>query len=167
MEGMKSMARGRPSTYDPERHPKIALAFARKGATNIEIAEVLRINQDTLNQWCKKHQELSDALKCGKAEADSRIEASLYQRAIGYTYIERKEFVSTSGQKRFEITHKTVPPDTTAQIFWLKNRRPDEWRDKQQQEITGKDGGPIELAKTMTDEEIEEKARKILERRNT
>ena len=136
--------RGAPSKYDPEKHPRTALAFARKGATNPEIAGVLGVSHETLNQWCKKYPELSDALKCGKAEADSKVETSLYQRAIGYEYIERKEFISPSGQKRFEISYKFIPPDTTAQIFWLKNRRPDEWRDKQQQEITGKDGGPIE-----------------------
>lgn len=150
------MPRGRPSTYDPKRHPRVVLSLARKGKTNEEISAALGIVGKTLHEWRHKYPEISSALKEGKEYADSQVETTLYQRAMGYSYQERKTINLPDGGVRIEITEKIVPPDTTAQIFWLKNRRPDEWRDKVQQELTGKDGGPVRLAsvKDLTDDEL-------------
>ena len=62
---------------------------------------------------------------------------------MGWKITEKKVIQNPDGSKRMEITEKEIPPDTTALIFWLKNRRPQEWRDKHEQEITGKDGTPL------------------------
>ena len=97
--------------------------WARRGCTMEEIAAKMSINADTLYRWQKKYPSLYEALKNGKDEADIVVENSLYRRATGgYSY----EVTKT------ERTIKEVPPDTTAQIFWLKNRRPQDWRDKRE-----------------------------------
>ena len=89
----------------------IAKACARFGAIEDEIANELNIGPATLDRWKQKYPEFGCALKAGKDAFDDRVERSLYQLAIGW-----------NGQ----------PPNTTAAIFWLKNRRPDPWRDVQQ-----------------------------------
>jgi len=132
---------GRPSKYDPDRHPIWAEGLAKLGKTDKEISTAFGISRSTLLEWKKSHPELSVALKIGKSEADTAVENSLFKRAMGYTYEELK--IVNDGE-RVEKTVKQVAPDTTAQIFWLKNRKPEEWRDKVHQEVTGKDGGPIE-----------------------
>jgi len=158
-----SMA-GRPSKYDPDRHPIWAEGLAKLGKTDEEISTAFGISRSTLLEWKKSHPELSVALKIGKSEADTAVENSLFKRAMGYTYEELK--IVNDGE-RVEKTVKQVAPDTTAQIFWLKNRKPEEWRDKVHQEVTGKDGGPVAVVRDMTDEEIEKRAREILDKRSS
>ena len=106
--------------------------WARRGCTMEEIAAKMSINADTLYRWQKKYPSLYEALKNGKDEADTVVENSLYRRAIGYSYEETKETTFPDGTTKMERTIKEVPPDTTAQIFWLKNRRPQDWRDKRE-----------------------------------
>lgn len=123
------MPAGRPTDYDPsicETARKVALL----GATDVEIADILDIATSTLYLWKVMHPEFSEAIKAGKEIADSRVERSLYQKAIGYTFESEKIF-NNSGEIVRAPTREHVPPDTTAGIFWLKNRKPDEWRDKQ------------------------------------
>ena len=116
---------GRPTDYKPE-HCETARKLCAAGATDKEIALELGVTERTINRWKADYPEFCQSLKAGKAETDERVVRSLYQRAIGYDW----------GDKH-------IPPDTTAQIFWLKNRLPAEWRDKQQTEISGPNGGPI------------------------
>jgi len=149
--------------YDPTRHPDAIGALARRGLTDEQIAKSLKIARSTLAEWRKNHPEVSDALKEGKLIADGQVEKALYRRACGYSYTEKKVIKLPDGSVRSEITEKEIAPDTTAQIFWLKNRMPKEWRDVQQREVTGKEGGPIEVAQ-MSDAEILIKAKKILAR---
>ena len=140
---------GRPSRYNPELHPDTARSLARKGKTNQQIAEALGVNLDTVQTWINTYPEFSEALKEGKAPADAKVERCLFQRAIGYKITEKKVIQLPDGTVRKEVTEKEIAPDTTAQIFWLKNRLPGEWRDKVQQEITGKDGAPIKTETTL------------------
>ena len=128
---------GRPSRYNPDIHPDTARSLARKGKTNLQIAEAIGVNLDTVQTWINTYPDFSDALKEGKAPADAKVERSLYQRAIGYKITEKKVIQLSDGTKRMELTEKEVAPDTTAQIFWLKNRLPGEWRDKQTVELGG------------------------------
>lgn len=107
--------------------------WARDGLTNEDIAHNMGISRETLHQWSKKYACISDALKNGKEVSDIRVENALYKRAVGYKYDEiTKEIDVKTGELRVtKVVTKQVIPDTTAQIFWLKNRRPDKWRDKQ------------------------------------
>ena len=122
--------RGRKSLFRPE-YILIAKAAARFGAIEDEIADELKISPGTLDNWKKKYPEFLSALKAGKEASDDRIERSLYQRAIGYSHPAVKAFMTRDGKI---VEHKYIehyPPDTTAALFWLKNRRPDRWRDVQ------------------------------------
>jgi len=149
--------------YDPTRHPDAIAALARRGLTDDKIAHDLRISRKTLSEWKKRYVAVGDALKEGKVIADSQVEKALYRRACGYTYTEKKVIRFPDGSNRSEITEKEVAPDTTAIIFWLKNRAPDVWRDVQRQEITGTEGGPVQV-RMMTDEELVAAAEKTMKK---
>lgn len=111
-------------------------AWARDGLIETQIAKNLGISKATMENYKKNHLDFLDSLKRGKAVVDIEVENKLFQRAKGYTYEEIiKEPVRNkeTGETTMEITKivkKEVIPDTTAQIFWLKNRKPSEWRDK-------------------------------------
>lgn len=102
--------------------------WARDGLTDDQIAKNIGINRDTLYRWKKAHSDISDALKRGKEVVDRQVENALLTRALGYTYDE----VTFEGGVEVKRVRKQVVPDTTAQIFWLKNRKPEEWRDKRE-----------------------------------
>ena len=123
--------------------------WARDGLTDEQIAHNIGIRRETLYVWKNKYPNISNALKKGKEVIDRQVENALLKRALGYEYEEVKQIIEKDekgkDRKRIEKTVKQVIPDTTAQIFWLKNRKPDVWRDRQQTEVTGKDGGPIEI----------------------
>jgi transposase-like protein len=125
----------RRSKYDPDITPELAEQYARDGLTNEEIALKLGISTTTLYNWQKKYVEFLEALKKGKEVVDAKVEKSLLTRALGYDYEEIKVIMNESGQKKVEKTKKHVKPDTTALIFWLKNRKPDKWRDKKEIEL--------------------------------
>jgi hypothetical protein len=134
---------GRPSKYNKELHCKLAYQFALLGGTDKKIAEFLEITESTLNKWKLDHPEFSESLKKGKEVADANVTESLYNRAIGYAHPEEKVFID-KGQIITYQTTKHYPPDTTAIIYWLKNRQPEVWRDKQEIDHTSK-GEKIQL----------------------
>ena len=123
--------------------------WARDGLTNEQIAHNMGITSETLRVWGNKYSAISVALKKGKEVVDRQVENALLKRALGYEYEEVKQIIEKDekgkDRKRIEKTIKQVIPDTTAQIFWLKNRKPVEWRDKQEIDIAGKDGKPFEV----------------------
>lgn len=102
--------------------------WARDGLTDEQIAKNIGINRDTLYRWKKAYPDFSDALKRGKEVIDRQVENALLKRALGYTYDE----VTFEDGVEVKRVRKQVVPDTTAQIFWLKNRKPEEWRDKRE-----------------------------------
>lgn len=110
--------------------------MARDGLVNEEIANQVGIHPSTLYDWQKKYPEIAKALKRGKEVIDRQVENALLKRALGYEYEEVKIIVEKdekgNEKKRQEKVIKKVVPDTTAQIFWLKNRKPIEWRDKRE-----------------------------------
>ena len=110
--------------------------WARDGLTDEQIAHNIGIAVGTLYDWKNRFPEFSEALKKGKEVIDIQVENALLKRALGYEYEETKVMVDADGKKRVERIKKQVQPDVTAQIFWLKNRRPDRWRDKQELETT-------------------------------
>lgn len=111
--------------------------WARDGLTDEQIAKNIGISRETLNQWKNKFSDISDTLKRGKEIIDRQVENALLKRALGYDYEEVSEKYENGFLTEKKVTKKHVVPDTTAQIFWLKNRKPDEWRDKQNVEISG------------------------------
>ncbi|MFU0784511.1 MAG: Helix-turn-helix domain-containing protein [Thermoanaerobacterium thermosaccharolyticum] len=117
-------------------------AWARNGLTDEQIAKNIGIKRQTLYDWKNKYPDISDALKRGKEVVDIQVENALLKRALGYKYTETKKEVFDDGVK-ITTTVKEVVPDTTAQIFWLKNRKPNEWRDKQEIKHEGNIGVTI------------------------
>ena len=106
--------------------------WARDGLTDIQIAQNIGIAVSTLNNWKNKYIELMESLKRGKEVVDRQVENALLKRALGYEYQELKTEVSDKDGIKTVTTIKEVTPDVTAMIFWLKNRKPKEWRDKQE-----------------------------------
>lgn len=107
--------------------------WARDGLTDDQIAHNMGITRSTLYEWKNRFKDISDALKRGKEVVDILVENALLKRALGYESEETTTEVREENGKQTKWIRKTVravPPDTTAQIFWLKNRRPDKWRDK-------------------------------------
>lgn len=129
------MPGGRPTKYLTE-YEEQARKLAETGATESEIAYILGIHVVTLWRWKAEHPEFCNALKCGKDVADDRVEASLYSRAVGYVAEDLDIRVIDGKVVQTEI-QKMFPPDPTSMIFWLKNRRRENWTD--QREDTGTD----------------------------
>lgn len=115
--------------------------LAELGHTNKEIGYILGYSKRTIDRW-QNDDAFLKSIKKGKAKADSEVLKSLYKRAIGFEFEEETyEAIQIEGKTTNAIKVKTVKklivPDTTAQIFWLKNRLPDRWRDKQEYEHSG------------------------------
>ena len=125
--------------------------WAREGLIDEQIAHNIGVAYSTFRDWMEKFPALSAALKKGKAPVDLEVENALFKRAIGYDYEETTTeiYKDPGGQEHIHIkkSKKHMPPDTTAQIFWLKNRRPGRWRDK----IEGVSENPNELLQAFVD----------------
>lgn len=133
--------------------------WAREGLTDEQISHNMGISRFTLQEWQKRFPVISATLKAGKAPVDIEVENALLKRALGYEYEEVTTEIEEIPTKKFDKdgnpvftqkkhirkTKKLVLPDTTAQIFWLKNRRPDKWRDR-----------PIEVEDTGTMDRLDE-----------
>ena len=113
--------------------------WARDGLTNEQIAHNIGVTGRAFTDWVRRFPSLSSALKKGKAPVDIEVENALLKRALGYdieeTITEIEEIPLKDGQsvktkKHIRKVKRHIPPDVTAQIFWLKNRRPARWRDK-------------------------------------
>ncbi|MGN1020329.1 MAG: helix-turn-helix domain-containing protein [Aristaeellaceae bacterium] len=111
-------------------------AWARDGLTLEQIAEKCGCTRETLRQWRNTYPAISAALKRNADIVDAEVENALLRRALGYQVTETTRELKPdpeSGEARLTVTRevtKHVAPDTTAQIFWLKNRRPDRWRNR-------------------------------------
>lgn len=143
------MKAGRPSDYK-EAYVNGARMLARLGATDEEIAEFFGVTVRTIYRWKNTHEAFCQALKAGKDEADDRVERALYHKAIGYEQDAVKIFMPAGAEEPIYASYKErIAPDTTAAIFWLKNRRPEQWRDKREVDHTtnGKDMPGVDLSK--------------------
>lgn len=130
------MTAGRPTLYD-DKFAKQAEKLCELGATDQELADFFEIDVRTVYRWKHDHDEFCQALKGGKDLADERVERSLYQRAIGYEQEEVKIFMPSGAEEPVYAPFRAkVAPDVTAAIFWLKNRRAKDWRDKTEQSVT-------------------------------
>ena len=124
----------RPSKYKKEFNEQV-YKLCLLGSTDKQIADFFEVDVATINRWKQSEPAFCESLKRGKDEADSIIAQSLYHRAKGYSHKEDKIF-NDNGKPLIVPTVKHYPPDTTAAIFWLKNRKSDKWRDKQEIEQT-------------------------------
>lgn len=126
----------RKSKYTDD-FPLLAEGYARQGFTDDQIAGKLGISTQTFYNYKDKYVEFFEAIKRGKAPVDTMVENAMLKRALGYEYEETHIEVDALGREKTKIVTKQVIPDTTAQIFWLKNRQPAAWRDKQHIEHSG------------------------------
>jgi len=118
--------------------------WAEEGLINKQIANNMGINVATLYEWQDRFPEFADALRKGKKVIDVQVENSLLKRALGYQYEEDVYEADANGD--FVVVKrvvKTEAPNTAAQIFWMKNRRPEEWRDKV--DISNEHSGTIRI----------------------
>ena len=141
---MAAKKKGARSKYDlldmADRLPEVE-QMARNGYTNKDICQALGIAQQTLNNWREKYPDFAEAIKKGKMIVDAEIEQKLITNEKGHLFWEETQELmpvmdEETGRMINEMTTvkrvlKYIKPDTTAQIFWLKNRRPNDWRDRQ------------------------------------
>ncbi len=132
---------GAPTAYRPE-YAAFAGSLCEQGATDQEVADILRVHRSTLYRWLAAHQELRDAMRLGKAVPNQRVERAFYQRAVGYDIEVEKCFQYQGAPVRVRTTEH-IPADTSAAHHWLCNRDPENWRNRK--ELTGPNGGAIEL----------------------
>lgn len=131
---------GRPTLYREEYNEQ-ARKLCMLGATDKDLADFFDVSEATINNWKLAHPQFLESLKAGKLKADALVAHSLYHRAIGYKHDAIKIITVPRGDNQGsdvqEIPYvERYPPDTTAAIFWLKNRRPDQWRDRQNLDVT-------------------------------
>lgn len=147
------MRRGRPSKYQPKFAAQAA-KLCELGATDIEIAAFFGVTTRTVYRWQNEFPEFCQSIKVAKATADQRVERSLYQKATGYTFESEKVFQHQGEIIRAPIVEH-VPPSDTAMIFWLKNRCPEEWRDKRELEVRS--------LEKLTDDELDQRIAQLLQ----
>lgn len=140
------MCKGKYQEWLTEEGKVRLQGWARDGLSDEQLAEKMGIHVSTLYAWKNKYSEISEALKEGKDVADRKVENALYKRACGFEYEEvTTERDEINGKMITKRVTKFYPPDPTSMIFWLKNRKPDEWRDKRETEVTGSGGGPLTI----------------------
>lgn len=129
------MAKRGPKSGFNQKVQEAFVRLTKEGKTLEEVADVLGVTSRTLGNWMGKHQELFLAVRESRQMADELVEASLYQRALGYSHPETKMFCY-EGCVVSEDTTKHYPPDTQAAMFWLRNRQPERWKEKTEGDVT-------------------------------
>jgi hypothetical protein len=163
------MQTGRPSEQlnvnlkDVER-------YCDAGLTDSQLATVLNIGLSTLYTWKNENHamywpEFVEAIKRGKELSDDRVERSLWERANGYEHEDEEIKVVSDGQGKGSSIErvpviKHYPPDPLSMIFWLKNRRPEKWRDKRD---IGIEGNAVRVKVTTGEGEVAEQIKNDLD----
>lgn len=156
---------GRPTKYKDE-YAEQAYKLCLLGATDKDLADFFEVEESTINNWKNEKNEFLESLKKGKALADANVADRLYQRALGFEHDSEEIKVMLDRETNEQYiervpVRKIYPPDSTAAIFWLKNRQKEKWRDKTETDVTTK-GESLnkkpDLSK-LTDEELETMAR--------
>ena len=126
---------GRPTKYRIEYNEQ-AYKLCLLGHTDEELADFFEVHVSTIHQWKLDYPDFSDSIKKGKEIADAEVSKSLYHRALGYSH-PGVDIKAVNGEIVETQVMKHYPPDATSAIFWLKNRQPKKWRDKQVMEHEG------------------------------
>ena len=147
---------GSPAKYDKWLTPtglNQITAWAKEGLYDRQVAEKMGIHRSTFVEWQNRFPDVSDALEAGRDYADRMVENAMFKSAMGYEYVEETEINDGTGKMVLDKrVIKKQAPSASAQIFWLKNRQPAKWRDKQ--EIDNKVSGGLEM-KVVMDAETE------------
>lgn len=146
------MAFGRPSEYKVEFNEQ-AYKLSLLGHTDKDLAVFFEVTETTINNWKIEHPDFFESIKNGKENADAKVAESLYRRATGQVKVTEE----TESEKGLYVTTKELPPDTTAAIFWLKNRQRKTWTDTTKHEHSGEDGAPIGVVFKNMDERPDSK----------
>lgn len=138
--------------------------WARDGLTDEQISHNMGIDERTLTRWKTKHPSILSALKEGKVPVDIEVENALLKRALGFEYVETTteihDMPDGTQRKHIKKTTKMVVPDTAAAFIWLKNRRPDKWRDKPPEAVAASDdGGDVDPLTAAITAEIERRTK--------
>jgi len=151
---------GRPTKYKPE-YALVAAALCRRGATDAELAEEFGVTTVTIWRWSCAHEDFSKALKIKKGHFDDRVERSIAQRAVGYSYNTERVFMYKGEIVRARVVEH-VPPDVAAAKLWLMNRRPQEWREAVQRVEQGGPGDFDAMTDAELDQYIHEEAKQLM-----
>lgn len=133
--------------------------WAKDGLTDEQIAKNMGISRGTIYDWKKNHSDISNALKRGKEVVDREVENALEKAAVGYWVEETKTYIEEVDgrkKKKIEKNKKWIPANTTAQIYWLKNRKPEQWRDKRESQDVTQEERVSEYLKVLGDNIDEE-----------
>lgn len=134
---------GRPTDYRKEYNDQ-AEKLCKLGATDKELADFFGVVEDTINEWKIKYLQFSVSIKAGKTLADANVASRLYERAMGFEH-DSEEIKVVDGEIERVPVRKIYPPDSTAAIFWLKNRQKEKWRDKTDQDMNLVIQQPIQI----------------------
>lgn len=146
------MAKRGPKSKFNDKVRETFLRLIKEGKTEDEIADIVGVCRKTLNNWKGEHPELLYAVREARQTADELVEASLYRRALGYSHPETKLFAHEGIVFSKEEVTKHYPPDTTAAMFWLRNRQPKRWKEKTESDVTVNNN-----VTTLTDEQLDAK----------
>ncbi|WP_336704404.1 terminase [Chryseobacterium indologenes] len=125
----------RPTDYKEEYNEQV-YKLCLLGATDKDIGDFFDVTETTINNWKINYAEFFESIKKGKQIADANVADRLYQRALGFEH-DSEEIKVIEGDIERVPVRKVYPPDPTSAIFWLKNRQPEKWRDKQEIESNG------------------------------
>lgn len=139
------MAKSKANEWLEQDKLTLLEGWARDGLTDEQIAHNMGIATSTFYDWKNKYSEISKSLKKSKEIVDIEVENALLKRALGYTITIKEQKIDKDGCVHNLEKDVHIPADTTAQIFWLKNRRKQQWRDKVEYENAGENkNGVIE-----------------------
>lgn len=172
-EKSKKNKGGRPTRFS-SKVGEISAKLCRMGATDELLAEVFGVTPQTIGNWKNKHPEFFETIKKAKNEADAKVERSLFELACGFDYTAQKPMTLSDGKdlgSHIELVdyREHVIQNPTAIIFWLKNRQPEKWRDKQINELTGPNGSDLikpQDYSNMSEEEAQAKFEELLSKQN-
>lgn len=128
---------GAPTKYK-EEYNELAYKYCLLGATDAQLAEFFDVDESTINNWKVDYPIFLESIKKGKEQADAEVAQKLFHRATGYEHKAVKIVADAKTGKEHVVPYvEHYPPDTTAAIFWLKNRQKDNWREKNEVEHSG------------------------------
>jgi len=136
----KAKKAGQPSKFEDFMSIGILEGLYREGFTDKQVAKLIGVTEQTINNWKKAHPKFFESLKDWKAEADHEVVNALFKSALGFTTKHKKAITVSDGAQtgahvEYVTEHHQAPPNATSIIFWLKNRHPDQWADKRELNI--------------------------------